>query len=96
MCLSDYFLPVESSKFDVIALQVVTVGPYVDELGAALNQRGEYAEALYVHGLGVAAAEGLAEWHHGKIRGELQIEPERGMTMRSDWRISSMRTRYRS
>ncbi|MEO5617554.1 MAG: vitamin B12 dependent-methionine synthase activation domain-containing protein, partial [Candidatus Eisenbacteria bacterium] len=78
LCLSDYFLPVESSKFDVLALQVVTVGPYVDELGAALDQRGEYAESLYVHGLGVAAAEGLAEWHHGKIRGELGIESERG------------------
>ncbi len=78
LCLSDYFLPVESSRFDVLALQVVTVGPYVEELVAALNQRGEYAEALYVHGLGVAAAEGLAEWHHGKIRGELGIAPDRG------------------
>jgi len=78
LCLSDYFAPVESSRFDVLALQLVTVGPYVDELGAALDQRGEYAEALYVHGLGVSAAEGLAEWHHGRIRGELGIEPERG------------------
>jgi 5-methyltetrahydrofolate--homocysteine methyltransferase len=32
LCLSDYFQPVESSRFDVLALQVVTVGPYVDEL----------------------------------------------------------------
>ena len=78
LCLSDYFRPAESSKFDVLALQVVTVGPYVDELGAALNQRGEYAEALFVHGLGVAAAEGLAEWHHRKIRRELGLEPDRG------------------
>jgi len=43
-----------------------------------LNQRGEYAEALFVHGLGVSAAEGLAEWHHRKIRAELGLEPERG------------------
>jgi 5-methyltetrahydrofolate--homocysteine methyltransferase len=57
---------------------VVTVGPYVDELGAALNQRGEYAEALFVHGLGVSAAEGLAEWHHRKIRAELGLDAERG------------------
>ena len=78
LCLSDYFRPAESSKFDVLALQVVTVGPYVDELGAALDQRGEYAEALFVHGLGVAAAEGLAEWHHRKIRRELGLEPDRG------------------
>jgi 5-methyltetrahydrofolate--homocysteine methyltransferase len=78
LCLSDYFRPAESSKFDVLALQLVTVGPYVDELGAALDKRGEYAEALFVHGLGVAAAEGLAEWHHGKIRRELGLDPERG------------------
>ena len=78
LCLSDYFLPVDSSKFDLLALQVVTVGPYVDELGAALNQRGEYAEALYVHGLGVSAAEGLAEWQHVRIRAELGLEKERG------------------
>jgi 5-methyltetrahydrofolate--homocysteine methyltransferase len=78
LCLSDYFLPAASSRFDVLAMQVVTVGPYVDELGAALNQRGEYAEALFVHGLGVSAAEGLAEWHHRRIRDELKLEPERG------------------
>jgi 5-methyltetrahydrofolate--homocysteine methyltransferase len=78
LCLSDYFLPVDSSKLDVLALQVVTVGPYVDELGAALDQRGEYAESLFVHGLGVSAAEGLAEWHHAKIRAELKLDAERG------------------
>ncbi len=78
LCLSDYFQPAESSKFDVLAMQVVTVGPYVDELGGALNQRGEYAEELFVHGLGVSAAEGLAEWHHRKIRAELGLDAERG------------------
>jgi 5-methyltetrahydrofolate--homocysteine methyltransferase len=50
----------------------------VDELRAALDQRGEYAEALFVHGLGVSTAEGLAEWHHQRIRAELALEPERG------------------
>jgi 5-methyltetrahydrofolate--homocysteine methyltransferase len=78
LCLSDYFQPAESSRFDVLALQVVTVGPYVDELGQALNQRGEYAEALFTHGLGVAAAEGLAEWHHARIRAAWGLEPGRG------------------
>jgi 5-methyltetrahydrofolate--homocysteine methyltransferase len=78
LCLSDYFAPADSSRFDVLALQVVTVGPNVDELGAALNARGEYAEALFVHGLGVSAAEGLAEWHHQHVRQELGLAPERG------------------
>jgi 5-methyltetrahydrofolate--homocysteine methyltransferase len=78
LCLSDYFLPAESSKFDVIAFQLVTVGSGVEELTAALNARGEYADALFIHGLAVSAAEGLAEWHHGRIRGELGLAAERG------------------
>jgi 5-methyltetrahydrofolate--homocysteine methyltransferase len=78
LCLSDYFAPGESSKFDVVAFQVVTVGPRVDELGETLNANGEYSKALFVHGLGVSAAEGLAEWHHQKIRKELGLAEDRG------------------
>ena len=78
LCLSDYFLPVESGRFDVVAFQVVTVGGRVDELGERLNAAGEYAEALFTHGLGVSAAEGLAEWHHRKVRAELALGEERG------------------
>jgi 5-methyltetrahydrofolate--homocysteine methyltransferase len=78
LCLSDYFVPAETSKFDVVAFQVVTVGAGVDELGERLNARGEYANALYTHGLGVSAAEGLAEWHHARVRAELKLEAERG------------------
>ncbi|HTR97535.1 MAG TPA: methionine synthase [Candidatus Acidoferrales bacterium] len=78
LCLSDYFLPAESSKVDVVAFQVVTVGHNADELRAALDKRGEYAESLFVHGLAVSAAEGLAEWHHAKIRGELALPADRG------------------
>ena len=78
LCLSDYFLPADSSRFDVVAFQVVTVGANADELCAALNQRGQYADALFAHGLAVSAAEGLAEWHHGKVRRDLGLEPDRG------------------
>jgi 5-methyltetrahydrofolate--homocysteine methyltransferase len=70
--------PAESSKFDVLALQVVSVGAQVDEYQQALDQRGAYSEALFVHGLGVAAAEGLAEWHHNKIRAEWGLAADRG------------------
>jgi len=78
LCLSDYFQPAASSKFDVVAFQLVTVGSGADELGAALDKRGEYADSLFIHGLAMAATEGLAEWHHRKIRGELKLEDERG------------------
>jgi len=78
LCLSDYFQPAESSKFDVVAFQLVTVGHNADELCATLNQRGEYADALFIHGLSVSSAEGLAEWHHQHIARELGLEPGRG------------------
>jgi 5-methyltetrahydrofolate--homocysteine methyltransferase len=78
LCLSDYFLPAASSRFDVVAFQVVSVGSGADELGAALDKRGEYSESLFVHGLAMAATEGLAEWHHQHIRAELKLEEQRG------------------
>ncbi|MFM7231145.1 MAG: methionine synthase [bacterium] len=78
LCLSDYFQPASSSRFDVVGFQVVTVGTGADELGAALDKRGEYAESLFVHGLAMAATEGLAEWHHRHLRAELGLEAERG------------------
>src|SRR5262249_32424940 len=67
------------SRFDVVAFQVVTVGPHADELSNRLNASGEYSKALFVHGLAVSAAEGLAEWHHRRIRGELGIPIDRGL-----------------
>jgi len=78
LCLADYFLPADTSRFDVVAFQVVTVGHSADELGAALNARGQYADALFLHGLAVGAAEGLAEWHHARVRRELGLEEGRG------------------
>jgi len=79
LCLADYFLPVESSRIDVVAFQVVTVGGTADELSERLNARGEYARALFVHGLAMAATEGLAEWHHRRVRGELGIPETQGL-----------------
>ena len=48
----------------MIAVQAVTVGSEVTELMAKLEAEGEFAEQLFVHGLGVQTAEGLAEWLH--------------------------------
>ena len=51
---------------DVVALQGVTVGPEVTERIEKLEADGEFAEQLFTHGLGVQAAEGLAEWLHSR------------------------------
>jgi 5-methyltetrahydrofolate--homocysteine methyltransferase len=78
ICLADFFRPLGSGERDVVALQGVTVGPEVTELIERLERDGEFAEQLYVHGLGVQAAEGMAEWLHSKVRRELGIARDQG------------------
>ncbi len=78
ICLADFFRPLESGERDVVALQGVTVGPEVTELIERLEREGEFAEQLYVHGLGVQSAEGLAEWLHAEVRRELGIDLDQG------------------
>jgi 5-methyltetrahydrofolate--homocysteine methyltransferase len=78
ICLADFYRPLESGERDVVALQGVTVGPEVTELIGRLESEGEFAEQLYVHGLGVQAAEGLAEWLHAEVRRQLGIELDQG------------------
>jgi 5-methyltetrahydrofolate--homocysteine methyltransferase len=75
---ADLYRPKESGELDVIGLQVVTVGDEVTELMAKLEADGEFAEQLYVHGLGVQTAEGLAEWLHYKVREDLGIPVTQG------------------
>ncbi len=78
ICLADFFRPLESGERDVVALQGVTVGPEVTKLIERLEREGEFAEQLYVHGLGVQSAEGLAEWLHSEVRRELGIALDQG------------------
>jgi 5-methyltetrahydrofolate--homocysteine methyltransferase len=56
----------------------VTAGPQVTELMASLEKEGEFAEQLFVHGLGVQVAEGMAEWVHAVVRRELGVGPAQG------------------
>ncbi len=52
------------------------------ELLSRLEADGEYAEQLFVHGLGVQTAEALAEWLHSEVRRMLAIAPPRGAATR--------------
>src|SRR5215211_6068847 len=78
ICLTDFFRPLDSGERDVVAIQAVTVGPEVTELIQRLEQEGEFAEQLFTHGLGVQAAEGLAEWLHSEVRRQLRIDLDQG------------------
>jgi 5-methyltetrahydrofolate--homocysteine methyltransferase len=90
LCLADFFRPAldangqpsrdggAPAQLDVIAVQAVTVGSEVTELMARLEADGEFAEQLFVHGLGVQTAEGLAEWLHWRVRSMLGIPATQG------------------
>jgi 5-methyltetrahydrofolate--homocysteine methyltransferase len=78
ICLADFYRPVESGVVDVCALQAVTAGDEVTQLMARLEAEGEFAEQLFVHGLGVQTAEGMAEWLHSRARSELGIPLDQG------------------
>ncbi|HET9719461.1 MAG TPA: vitamin B12 dependent-methionine synthase activation domain-containing protein, partial [Solirubrobacteraceae bacterium] len=77
ICLADFYRPLGSEP-DVVALQAVTAGGEVTELMAQLEAAGEFAEQLFVHGLGVQTAEAMAEWLHARVRSELGIGPAQG------------------
>jgi 5-methyltetrahydrofolate--homocysteine methyltransferase len=81
ICLADFYRPYDPANpgdVDVVALQAVTAGEEVTELMASLETDGEFAEQLFVHGLGVQTAEGMAEWMHARVRSELGAEPAQG------------------
>ncbi|MBV9941625.1 MAG: homocysteine S-methyltransferase family protein [Solirubrobacterales bacterium] len=78
ICLADFYRPLESGVPDVVAIQAVTAGDEVTELMAQLEAEGEFAEQLFVHGLGVQTAEGMAEWLHARVRADLGLGPAQG------------------
>jgi len=82
LCLADYFRPrpegTRPGQKDVVAFQAVTVGREADELAEELQARGDYGDMLYIHGLSVSLAEGMAEWTHRHIRAELGMGEEQG------------------
>ncbi len=78
LCIADYFASQDSGRMDVAAFQIVTMGQaattYIDELQA----QGDYHRSFLIHGLGVTAAEGLAEWTNRIIRQSLGITEPAG------------------
>ena len=71
LCIADFFRPVSSGQYDVLTLQLVTVGDRATELAEQLRKDNRYQDYLYLHGFGVETAEALAEFWHKRIRQEL-------------------------
>ncbi|MDE3016901.1 MAG: B12-binding domain-containing protein [Pseudomonadota bacterium] len=81
ICVADFFRDVDAGERDVLAMQVVTAGQKVADVGRAWFAGDRYQDYLYLHGLGVEMAEANAEYIHKRIRAELGFghEDERDM-----------------
>ena len=71
-CITDFF-HVRNGEPDVVALQVVTIGQRASDVAREWFAADRYQDYLHLHGFGVETAEGLAEYVHKQIRGELGI-----------------------
>jgi 5-methyltetrahydrofolate--homocysteine methyltransferase len=94
LCISDYFRSVESKQYDVLGLQLVTVGDRATELAEALRAENKYQDYLYLHGFGVESAEALAEYWHKHMRQELGFGSEDSPKIRDLFQQGYRGSRY--
>jgi 5-methyltetrahydrofolate--homocysteine methyltransferase len=76
LCIADYFRSAESGELDVVAFSLATVGGEASRVAGEMFAASRYRDYVTLHGLGVEAAEALAERWHQRIREELGIAGE--------------------
>ncbi|OCI32338.1 methionine synthase [Oerskovia enterophila] len=80
LCLADFVKPrswvEETGRFDVLPVQLVTMGDTVDVHTAKLFSANKYREYMELHGLSVQLTEALAEMWHSRVRSELGFASE--------------------
>jgi 5-methyltetrahydrofolate--homocysteine methyltransferase len=94
LCIADFFRPVESGQFDVLGVQLVTVGDRATEVAEKLRADNKYQDYLYLHGFGVESAEALAELWHKRMRQELGFASEDAPTIREVFQQGYRGSRY--
>jgi 5-methyltetrahydrofolate--homocysteine methyltransferase len=75
-CIADFFRDIDSGERDVVAFQVVTMGPKASEIAHEWFAENRYQDYLYLHGLSVEMAEAMAEFVHKRVRAELGFADE--------------------
>ncbi len=81
-CLSDFFLASDYRATDTVGFQIVTIGSDATKLERELFSKGEFQDYLFVHGMSVETAEGLAEYWHRQVRMEMGIADQEPDEMR--------------
>ncbi len=98
LCISDFFMSVEeceaAGRRDVLGLSCVTMGSRVSKITKTLFEADDYTEYLYMHGIGVEAAEALAELWHKHMRAELGIDNDDSPQIRDLFQQKYRGSRY--
>jgi 5-methyltetrahydrofolate--homocysteine methyltransferase len=94
LCISDFFRSVQGGEYDVLGVQLVTVGSEATALAEKLRRENRYQDYLYLHGFGVESAEGLAELWHRRMRAELGFAAEDAPTIRELFQQRYRGSRY--
>jgi 5-methyltetrahydrofolate--homocysteine methyltransferase len=94
LCISDFYRSKASGQYDVLGVQLVTVGDRATELAEKLRADSKYQEYLYVHGFSVESAEALAEFWHKRMRQEMGFSSEDATNVREIFQQGYRGSRY--
>ena len=94
LCLADFYRPVSSGEYDVLGVQLVTVGDRASEEAERLRAADKYQDYMYLHGFGVECAEALAEFWHKRMRQELGFGAEDATDVRKIFQQGYRGSRY--
>ncbi len=94
LCISDFFAPLSSGQRDVMAMQVVTMGPAASHFANNLYSKNLYSDYFYFHGLGTEMAEAYAEWLHALIRKEMKVHTRDARNIRQLFSQGYQGSRY--
>jgi 5-methyltetrahydrofolate--homocysteine methyltransferase len=94
LCLADFFRPRACGETDIVAFQLVTVGPRISEATAELFAKNAYRDYLELHGLSVQLAEALAEYWHSRVRDAMGIGAADPASLEDILRVGYQGCRY--
>jgi 5-methyltetrahydrofolate--homocysteine methyltransferase len=94
LALPDFFEPESSGRFDVLGLQLVTLGQGPADHTAQLHAENRYSEYFTFHGLSAELTEAYAECLHARMRRELGIHQKDAQELRQLFSQGYQGSRY--
>ena len=93
-CLADFWRPLAAGVPDVAAFSIVTAGRRVSDVARQWFAEDKYLQYLLLHGVGVEAAEALAELIHKRIRTELGVASQDARDLQKLFKQGYQGSRY--